>query len=104
MLLTASGLFFTRKIGDLKKGYVRRMSAYYSRKIKKYELLSNAVIFSFMVLALGALAAKQLEGNEIVKESKVYCTIIGYNGESDTKGIVGIADFSLTLDEQANKK
>ncbi len=66
MLLTASGLFFTRKIGELKRGYVRRMSAYYSRKIKKYELLSNAVVFSFLVLALGALAAEQLEGNEIV--------------------------------------
>lgn len=66
MLLTASGLFFTRKIGELKREYVRRRSVYYSRKIKKYELLSNAVIFSFLALASWALAAKQLEGNEIV--------------------------------------
>lgn len=66
MLLTASGLFFTRKIGELKKEYVRRMSVYYSRKIKKYELLSNVIVFGFMALTLWVLAAKQLEGNEII--------------------------------------
>lgn len=66
MLLTASGLFFSRKIGELKRNYVRRMSAYYSRKIKKYELLGNMVFFCFLGLALWALANKQLAGNEIV--------------------------------------
>lgn len=66
MLLTASGLFFNRKIGEFKRNCTRRRREYFLPKIRKLEMFCYATMFSFMALALWAVLNGQADGVIII--------------------------------------